>query len=102
MEFETADPLFEKKGEFVSRSIAGETILVPVRGRAGDLEAIYNLNDAGSFIWTLINGQNTLGRITDAVCAEFEVPREQAATDTMEFLRALEQSGIAQAAGPAN
>ena len=45
---------FRKKGEYVARVIAGETIVVPIRGQVGDLEAIYNLNEVGSMIWEMM------------------------------------------------
>ena len=35
-----AEMRFVKKGEFVSRVIADETLLVPIRGQVGDLNAI--------------------------------------------------------------
>jgi hypothetical protein len=91
---------FAKKGEFVSRTIAGETILVPVRGQIGDLDAIYNLNEVGSFIWERLDGIATVQNIKDAVAAEFEVPAEQAKDDTLQFIRDLKISGIVQQIGP--
>lgn len=96
----SANSCFVKNGEYVTRSIAGETIIVPVRGRAGDLEAIYNLNEVGGFIWSLIDGRTSVGQITEAVCREFEVPMDQAAGDTAEFLSALQSAGMVQATDP--
>ena len=57
---------------FVTRRIAGETILVPVTGHAADLDAIYTLNEVGSFIWHLIDGRRSAQAIAEAVSAEFE------------------------------
>lgn len=81
----------------MTRSIAGETILVPVRGRVGDLDAIYNLNEVGSFIWTLLDGRPSLPQIVEAVCAEFDVAIEQATADAGRFLGTLESAGVVQA-----
>lgn len=91
---------FAKKGEFVSRSIAGEEVVVPVRGQVGDLESIYNLNEVGAFIWRLIDGRTSLSQIIDAVCAEFEVAAEEAEKDTVEFVAALEEAGMIEPCGP--
>ena len=90
----SASSCFVKNGEFVTRSIAGETILVPVRGRVGDLDAIYNLNEVGGFIWKLLDGRSTLRQIADAVCTEFEVSLDEATEDTTQFLSALESAGV--------
>jgi hypothetical protein len=85
---------FEKKGEFVSRSIAGETILVPVRGQVGDLEAIYNLNEVGAFIWDHLDGHTNIRQLVDNLCGEFDVTPEAAVEDASQFLSALEAVGI--------
>jgi hypothetical protein len=90
---------FAKKGEFVSRSIAGEEIIVPVKGQVGDLNAIYNLNEVGAFIWKLIDGRTSLRQIVDAVRAEFEVAPEDAEQDTVQFITALEGAGVIEPSG---
>jgi hypothetical protein len=90
---------FAKKGDFVSRSIAGEEVIVPVRGQVGDLDAIYNLNQVGAFIWKLIDGRTSLRQIVDAVGAEFEVASEDAEKDTLQFIAALEEAGMIEPSG---
>lgn len=85
---------FRKKGEFVTRSIAGETLVVPVRGQVGDLNAIYNLNEVGAFIWERIDGRNSVTQVAEAVLEEFKVALEQAEKETSEFIAALEAAGM--------
>ena len=89
---------FVKKGEFVTRSIAGEIILVPVRGQVGDLDAIYNLNEVGSFIWERVDGILSVRQIADAVAAEFEVNSEEAEIDMLRFIGVLESAGVIERA----
>ena len=93
----TADK-FRKKGEYVARVIAGETIVVPIRGQVGDLESIYNLNEVGSLIWGMVDGETPVSRMIDAVCLEFDVTPEQAEEDTLNFLRGLEAAGLVEVA----
>lgn len=88
---------FRKKGEYVARVIAGETIVVPIRGQVGDLESIYNVNEVGSLIWEMTDGQTAVGSMVEAVCREFEVTPEQAEEDTLEFLKGLEAAGLVEA-----
>jgi hypothetical protein len=90
---------FAKKGEFVSRSIVGEMVVVPVRGQTGDLESIYNLNEVGAFIWKLIDGRTSLRQIVDAVLAEFDVASEDAEKDTLQFIATLEEAGMIEFSG---
>lgn len=92
--------MIRKKGEFVTRSIAGETLVVPVRGQVGDLDAIYNLNEAGSFIWDQIDGRKTVTQIAEAMREEFDVALDQAREDTAEFIGALEAAGMIERLDP--
>jgi hypothetical protein len=80
----------------VTRRIAGETILVPVAGDVADLDAIYTLNEVGSFIWHLVDGRRSALAIAEAVSTEYDVTLEQAARDVDELLTALEAKGLAR------
>jgi len=80
-----------KRGEFVSRRIAGEAIVVPIRGQMADLEAIYNMNETAAFIWERIDGRSSVSEIAQAVAEEFEVSPEEAGADAVEFLRMLQE-----------
>lgn len=79
---------------FVTRRIAGETIIVPISGNVGDLESVYTLNEVGSFIWQLIDGERTAQALAAAVCAEYAVGPDQAARDVDELLATLEARGL--------
>jgi uncharacterized lipoprotein YmbA len=80
----------------VTRRIAGETILVPVTSDVVDLDAVYTLNEVGSFVWELFDGRRPVQAIADAVSAEFDVTPEQAARDIDELVTALEAKGLAR------
>ena len=41
-------PSYVRASSVVSRVIAGETLIVPVRGGVGDLASIYSLNEVAS------------------------------------------------------
>ena len=75
-------------------------VVVPVRGQVGDLNAIYNLNEVGAFIWERIDGQNSVTQVVEAVRGEFEVTLEQAEKETSEFIAALEAAGMIERSGP--
>jgi len=84
---------FAKDTAIVSRKIAEEFILVPIRQRAGDVDSIYTVNEVGSRIWELIDGEKSLSEIRDVIIDEFEVSNEEAEKDLIEFLQQLEQVG---------
>jgi len=89
---------YTKANGLVTRSIASETIVVPVRAHVVDLESIYSMDEAGSLIWRLIDGRTTVDEIIEAVCASYEVGPKEAAEDVREFLDALQAAGLVQAA----
>jgi hypothetical protein len=83
-----------KETDLVTREIAGETIVVPVRNNVGDLDSIYTLNELGTLIWQHIDGKNTVTQIVDAICSAYDVTAEEAKKDALEFLKSLETGGL--------
>ncbi|MBN2549125.1 MAG: PqqD family protein [Anaerolineales bacterium] len=80
---------YQKSPSIVSRKVAGEMILVPIRSNVGDLESIYTLNDTGASAWELFDGQRSLGQVCEAIAAEYEVELEQAQRDLLELAEQL-------------
>jgi Coenzyme PQQ synthesis protein D (PqqD) len=72
----------------VGRSVAGEFVLVPLRDRAADIDAIYNLSRVAAFIWERFDGRTPGRDVVRAIVKQFEVDEEQAAAD---YLRLVEQ-----------
>ncbi len=87
------DARYRKSPSIVSREIAGETILVPIRQNVGDLESLYLLNETAMFAWQLFDGTHTLGDISQQISQEFEVDDEQAVEDLVELVNHLEKVG---------
>ncbi|HYK90011.1 MAG TPA: PqqD family protein [Acidobacteriota bacterium] len=83
-----------KSDDLVTRRIAGETLIVPVRKGVGDLDSIFTLNEAGSFIWDLIGQGIRFDQIVESLCREYEVTVEDAAKDVKDFLESLELAGL--------
>jgi len=82
--------VYKKSDSIVSRRIADEFILVPIRQNVGDLESIYTLNETAARIWELIDGKMKVGEIREKMVEEFETTPEEAQKDIMEHLRQLE------------
>ena len=90
----TLNTCFTKGNDAVTRCIAGETIIVPVRAHVVDLDAIYTLNEVGTLIWNYIDGQTPGHQIVAAVCRTYDVTSETAVQDTSELLGSLEAAGL--------
>lgn len=90
---------YTKEPNLVTREIAGETIVVPIRNNVGDLDSIYTLNELGTLIWQLIDGKNTVTQIVDAISTAYDVTPEEAEKDALEFLKLLEAGGLIRQQG---
>ena len=91
---EALEKCFFKENDCVTREIAGETIIVPIKGCVGDLDSIYTLNEVGTMIWQLIDGQRSGGQIVEAVHQSYDVEPAEVEKDTADFLHSLEQAGL--------
>jgi hypothetical protein len=92
------DQHYQKTSSIVSREIAGEVILVPIRNNVGDLDSIYTLNETGARIWELIEPTRPARAIGDHLVQEFEVEEEEARADLIELLDQLLSIGAIEQA----
>jgi hypothetical protein len=84
---------FTKDDAIVSRVVLGECILVPIRRKSGDVASIYTLNEVGSRIWELIDGNLRVDEISSVILEEFDVMPEDSRKDVVQFLVQLETLG---------
>ena len=87
------DYCYQKDPDMVSREIAGEVILVPIRRNVGDLESVYTLNETAALAWTLFDGIHTVNQIQDQIITEYEVDEDEAERDLIELIQQLEEIG---------
>ncbi len=85
------EKIYKKSDSIVSRKIADEFILVPIRQNVGDLESISTLNEVAASIWELIDGKMKVREIKDKIVEEFEVTPQQAEKDLIEYLHQLKE-----------
>ncbi len=88
-EHEFLRKVFKKKEDFISRTIAGEVILVPLRGTLTDMQKIFSLNPVAGFIWERLDGQKSLAELRDEILATFDVEAGEAISDIQEFIALL-------------
>ena len=82
--------IYKKSDAIVSRKIAEEVILIPIKKNVGDLECIYTLNEVAGRIWELMDGETTLQEIRDMIVNEYNVSPVEVEKDIMGCLRELE------------
>ena len=82
----------------VSRVIAGETMIIPIRKGVGDLASIYSLNGVASLIWSVIAQPQSPEQIIRAVESEFSSEGKQIAQDVQDFLSEMCSLGLVRPA----
>ena len=93
------DKCFIKVKDLVTRDVAGEKLIVPIKGHVGDLEGVFTLNEVGAMIWERINGQTTARDLVEAVRNEYDVGAAHAEKDVVDFLSSLEDAGLIRPSG---
>ena len=78
----------------VSRMIADETLVVPIRNDVGNLDSIYSFNPLGSDLWKLLEEEISLEEMCAWVTEHYEVTTEQALGDIREFVGELVGTGL--------
>jgi hypothetical protein len=84
---------YNKNSSTVSRKVANEIVLVPIRQNVGDLQNIYTMNEVGSRIWELLDSGEEVADIILTISSEYEVEKTQAEADVIDFLEHLESVG---------
>ena len=86
--------IYLKKSKFATRYIGAELIIVPLKNSVADMNELYTLNEVGSFIWELINGENTIDEIISEIVREFNVDKKTAQNDIKTFIQKLESLNV--------
>ena len=84
----------------VARVVAGETLIVPIRARVGDLASIYSFNGTGSLIWKLLESPKTVEQLATAVAQAYEVETARAERDVTDFVSEMKAVGLVEVPSP--
>jgi hypothetical protein len=80
----------------VARVVGGETLIVPVRAKVGDLASIYRFNGTGSLIWKLLESSRTVAELVAAVARAYEVELARAEQDVTSFVSEMRSVGLVE------
>jgi len=85
----TLDVVLKKSPDAAYRIYDGEaTIVLPSHA------SVHVLNPIGSFVWESLDGRATLAQILDRVVEEYDIGREAAEADLLQFVGALRAQGM--------
>jgi hypothetical protein len=82
----------------VTRTVGGETVLVPLRSDPAESPCLYTLNAVGAWVWERAEGRLTLAELIAEVQSAFAAAPEDASADVRAFVDALEEERLLEAA----
>ncbi len=94
---EPEQQLFTRSRSVVSRVVGGETLIVPVRGRAGSLASIYSFSGTGCLIWELLEAPRALAELISAVELKCKVRADHARRVVTQFVDEMLSVGLVEA-----
>ena len=80
------------KKTFVLRQLAGKWVILSLAGQQ-DFTGMLTLNEAGVFLWKLLEQGANQDSLSAALCKEYGISPELAARDTERFLQKLRDIG---------
>ena len=89
--------VYHRSTAVVSRQISGETLVVPIRGKVGDLASIYSFNESGSVLWAALEKPRSLEELASVLCQSFEVEQDDAWRDADAFVQEMQAAGLLSA-----
>lgn len=81
--------IFKRQPEMIHRQIAGENLVVPMRGNLAQLRQIVAFNPVADFIWDHLDGTLSLDQIAGLVREHFESGDADVDRDVLDFIEEL-------------
>jgi hypothetical protein len=73
----------------VARTLDGEAVLLDLAS-----EEYYSLNEVGSRIWELADGEHSVGDMVEAIVTDYDAERAQVEEDVLDLLDELSREGL--------
>ena len=83
----------KRNPNFLLRDVAGTLVIVPVGDAVSAFPGMMTLNATGAYIWELLEQEQTLQTLADALAERYEVSREDALADAEAFVEKLRPTG---------
>lgn len=88
------DRAYRRAEGVVLRKAAGESLLIPVRGRIAELQNLFVLDGTGEVIWNSLAEPLSLNTLAQDLATRFAQPIERVRADCHEFLNELLAEGL--------
>ena len=82
------------KENFMLRKVVDTYVVVPVGDAVSEFNGMINLNEAGAFLWQLLENDTTAEQVVSALLEQYEVDEETAKKDVETFIANLESANL--------
>ena len=79
---------------FVLKKIGDESVVIPLGSEAINLGGVLTLNETGVMLYEMLKDNKEILELVDALVEAYNVSREQAMNDVLEFIEKLKELGI--------
>lgn len=83
----------KRNPEFLLRNVAGANVVVPVGRATVAFTGMITLNETGCLLWQMLEMEQTVASLVDALTEQYEVAAVQAQKDVEAFLEKLRATG---------
>jgi coenzyme PQQ synthesis protein D (PqqD) len=94
-----SNELYVRSNAVVSRLVAGEMIVLPIRNNVGDLTSLFSFNRTGATIWNALESPTTLQDICAVIDRKYDLSGMNMEQDVRIFVSELCSLGLAKALG---
>lgn len=78
---------------FIMRQVAGRYVLAPVGETAKTFSGMITMNSTGKFLWELLENDQTVDSLAQALVETYDVGFDQAKKDIIAYLEPLKPVG---------
>lgn len=79
----------KRSADFLLREVADTLVLVPVGAAMANFPGMVTLNGTGAYIWELLEKEQTIQSLTEALMEHYAVDRDTAQADVSAFVDKL-------------
>ena len=86
----------KRSSSFLLQNVAGTVVVVPVGEATAKFPGMMRLNETGAYLWGLLEQEQTVDSLTQALMAQYEIDEETAQRDVEAFLEKLRPTGAVE------
>ena len=83
----------KRSPDFLLRDVAGNLVIVPVGAAVSAFPGMISLNATAAYLWELLENEQTVESLTQALLDRYEVDEPKARADVEAFVKRLQPTG---------